>query len=192
MLEVNPSQALHNLLAILCGTNEDQKILDHLCESVKKADDEKFFFEDREFNYVLVNEVIYNPAVPKSFSEIAQVSHQLCWDAGGPEAGYVIDAEGNSVADSGFSFLVDDDPENYKRLKRAGGVKPAFCFGQNWTFFDPTRQLKNGENALAFISHEGEGWIEVKSADEFDYQQIFLRMISDAMCGTNYLPEIYC
>lgn len=189
----SPRDELRDLLGSLCSTDEDRKILDALCEAVTEGSDDSFSFEDGEFSYVRGGEVPYNPAVPKSFSEIASAVKDLGWDGGGPEVGFGLTADGLPMADDeGFSFLKDDDTENYERLKAAGGADAAFSYGQNWTFFDPTRTLSNGEPALGFVSHESVEWEEVKSADELDYKQIFLRMISDAMVGTDYVPELYC
>ncbi len=44
---------------------------------------------------------------------------------------------------------------------------------------------------MAFVSHEGGGWVPVESVNELDYGQILLRMIADAMLDSNHIPEIY-
>jgi predicted DNA-binding WGR domain protein len=191
--DMSAGDRLRALLGGLCDTPQDQMILDALCEAVGEASDTSFDFEESEFEYVKGTGAVYCEGVPKSFSEIAASVKELYWDGGGPEVGFGLTEEGQPAADdSGFDYLEDDSPEDYERINEAGGANPAFAYGQNWTFFDPTRTLANGEPALAFVSHEGGGWEEVKSADKLNYKQIFLRMISDAMIETDYLSELYC
>lgn len=193
VLRGTPAEALQALLAGLCETDEDRAILANLCSKVQELNELEFTFEEAEFTFEPGDEPTYADGVPKSFSDIALSVSELWWDGGGPEVGFGVAADGTSVADGeGFDFLEEDDEENHARISEAGGADTAFVFGQNWTFFDPTRKLKNGEPALAFVSHEEVEWAEVRSADEFNYKQIFLRLISDFMVGTDYIEEVYC
>jgi hypothetical protein len=188
-----PSQALRSLLQPLCQTPEDLRVLEQLCEAVKEFGDGTVSFDGGDFTFTAGGEVPFVEGVPRSFSEISRVAKSISWDAGGPEAGYAISDKGRPIADDqGLEFLEDEGDEAYDRIMEAGGAMAAFSYGQNWTFFDPTRKLANGEPALAFVSHEGDGWVEVESVDDLNYKQILLRMISDAMLGTEHIPEIYC
>jgi predicted DNA-binding WGR domain protein len=185
--------ALQKMLMPLCVSKEDEVILGKLCNKVTAVGADMVKFGSSEFRFTPGAVVTKRSDIPESFAEIGRMALSLTWDGGGPEVGYAISKTGKPRADGeGFSFLEDEGGEDCERINDAGGANPAFNYGQNWTFFDPTRTLKNGEPALAFISHEEVVWVEVNSADDLDYKQIFLRMISDAMIDSTYLPEMYC
>lgn len=188
-----PAERCRALLKGLCKTKEDNEILDQLCAAVVDVSDETITFEDdMECNYAPGGEVVYHDNVPRSFSEIAASVGALDWDGGGPEVGYALRDDGDSVADPWlFVELEHDSPDECARVKQAGPVIASFVAGQNGLFFDPTTKLKNGEPGLAFVSHEGGGWVSVKSTRNLDYGQILLRMLADAMVGTDHIPEIY-
>lgn len=184
--------ALHKLLADLCHTDEDLQILDALCEAVEDVTEDELLFAEGEAEYEPGREPVYRSDVPRSFSDICRSLSALWWDGGGPMAGYGLLEDGRPEADEeGLHFLAEDDPETWSRLEAAGGATAAFGFGQNWSFFDPTRNLANGESALAFVSHETVEWQEVRSVDPLDYGQILLRLLSDAMLDTQHVPEMY-
>ncbi|MBK8012612.1 MAG: WGR domain-containing protein [Deltaproteobacteria bacterium] len=190
-----PAGKLRALLSGLCSTQSDQKILNALCKKVKSVSGKgpyKVEFEEGEMEVSPPREVVYREELPRSFSEIAGVIGSVLWDAGGPEMGFGLSKSGQPEADDeGIEFLRDEDPDTVEELDKAGGASAAFACGQNWLVFDPTRKLKNGEKALAFISHESVEWEPVKSADSLDYKQILLRLIADQMIGTSHLEEIY-
>lgn len=185
-------KALSVLLIGLCSSDEDHEILNALCNKVIKITEDTVEFEDFEFNYQKVEDIVPDSNVPESFGEIASVVASLTWDGGGPEVGFELTDDGVSGAD-GWIFDEIEDEDEKERIKSAGKGDPmdAFTGGQNALFFDPTRKLTNGEPALAFVSHESCEWEEVRSVDSFNYKQIFLRMLSDQALSSNYIPEIY-
>jgi predicted DNA-binding WGR domain protein len=175
------------LIGGLCKTDADNKILDELCAALVDMDDSVITFkEELSCNYIKGGEVIYNDTIPKSFSEISGCVKELVWDGGGPEVGFTISSDGSSPADEWLLDEIEDDS-----LEEAGEVIASFQAGQNGLFFDPSSKLSNGEPGMAFISHEEVVWEPVLSVQNCDYGQILLRMLSDAMLGTDYIPEIY-
>lgn len=188
-----PAGQLRKLLGGLCSTEADEEILQKLCNGVVRIDDNLIVFEDDcECEYDAGGTIVYQEDIPRSFSEIKQVVSSLCWDGGGPEVGYAIDDDGMPAADDWlFGELRYDSPQECERVEAAGKVIASFLAGQNGLFFDPTAKLSNGEPGLAFVSHEGGGWVSVKSAANLNYSQILLRMLADAMLETSYITEIY-
>jgi len=193
---MNAKEQLKSLLSPLCSTDADRQILAALCEAVVEVTSSTIVFQDNELEYEPGSAVAAGSGVPSSFLEIAKVTRSMSWDGGGPSVGYGIADDGTPAGDiDGFYHLKDNDPDTFQRIAKAtpdGDPTPAFVYGQNWTYFDPTRKLKNGEPALAFISHESVEWEPVTSADELDYKQIFLRLIAKHMIDADELPELYC
>lgn len=185
-------ETLKILLIGLCSNNEDHGILNELCNKVINITEDTIEFEDFDFNYQKNENIVPSSHLPESFGEIAAVVTSLTWDGGGPEVGFELTDDGSSGAD-GWLFDEIDDEDEKDRIKNAGQGDPmsAFTGGQNALFFDPIRKLANGEPALAFVSHESCDWEEVRSVDNFNYKQIFLRMLSDEVLSTDYIPEIY-
>ncbi len=181
---MNDSEKLKNLLIGLCSTDEDNEILNRLCDAVVKVEEGTVEFEECEFNYQKNEKIEPDSGLPGSFREIAQTATSLTWDAGGPEAGYELSDEGNTTADDWLLDELGDD-------EAVSGAKGLFLAGQNGLFLDPSRKLANGEPALSFISHEECEWVEVSSMDQYNYKQIFLRMLSDKILETEFIPEIY-
>ena len=190
---VGPAARFRALLGSLCRDGEDEKILDALCAAVVEMDDDTIVFEDEwECEYELGQGAPEYDGVPASFRAIASSVKALAWDGGGPEVGYSIGDDGSPDADNWlFGELKHDRPEECAKIEAAGPVVASFLAGQNGLFFDPTSKLSNGEPGLAFVSHEGGGWVTVESVAKLDYGQILLRMVSDAMIETDYIPEIY-
>jgi len=192
MSDSEAAHALSELLGGLCKTDDDRAILAALCEAVEEVGDEELVFEEGEAELEPAREPTYRDDVPRSFSDIARSVGALWWDGGGPMVGYGLLDDGLPEADDeGFAHLAQEDAETAARIRAAGGAVAAFGFGQNWSFFDPTRTLANGEKALAFVSHESVDWEEVTSVDALDYGQILLRLLSDAMLDTDHVPEMY-
>lgn len=189
-----PGEQVWALLKGLCKTSDDEAILRHICDHVGSFSDDEFVIEhdgyEWEVAYAPGAEVVYNDYTPKSFSAIREVVTSLTWDGGGPEVGFEVGDEGQSYADEWlFDLWADEDEEAAAEIKEAGDVTASFVAGQNGLFFDPTKKLSNGEMGLAFIDHEGGGWESCDSVKEFDYGQILLRLLSDCMVDTRYVPE---
>jgi hypothetical protein len=187
---------LRYLLAGLCVNADDNDILEKLCAAAIAFDDDMLLFKEDEYDWEVQFEpkrtVVAHANTPKSFSEIAATVGAITWDGGGPEVGYAIDDQGMSTADAWlFEELRHDSPEECERVEAAGKPRASFLAGQNGLFFDPLKKQSNGEPGLAFISHEGGGWVSVDSVRDLDYGQILLRMLSDAMTGSNLIPELY-
>ena len=187
---------LTELLSPLCKTDEDREILAALEAELEELDiggDIAFFENGMDFEFNLPEgDVPKHSDVPASFHAISKVFGAIWWDGGGPEVGWALQEDGSPDADGSlFEEIEDEYPEEFEEIKEAGKVIPSFMGGQNALFFDPTRQLANGEPAMAFVSHEGGGWEPVESVNQLDYGQILLRMISDAMIDSNHIPEIY-
>jgi hypothetical protein len=188
-LQMSNSEKLRNMLISLCSTDEDNKILDKLCEAVVKIEDGTVQFEDSEFEYRNNEQIVPAADLPESFKEIAKIATTILWDGGGPEVGFELFENGESGAEDWVSDELDDDEK--KRIEASGPLKCSFCAGQHGLYFDPTRKLANGEPALSFISHESCKWVEVSSMDQYNYKQIFLRLLSDEMVETDFIREIY-
>ena len=180
------NKKLNKLLISLCSTDEDKKILLELCKKVIKVTENSFEFEDNEFIYEKsTNRKIRNEKYfPKSFLEILNYFDSLTWYDG--DAGLKFDEDGFTIA---YDFLLEGLEE--EEQEEYGGSICCFAAGQNAVFLDESRKLKNGEDALGFISHGSCEWEEVRSADNLNYKQILLRLISDAAMDTEYLEEIY-
>ncbi len=188
----DPASELNALLGGLCRTDADRAILAALCDAIEEVGDDELVFAEGDAEIEPAREPTYREDVPRSFSEISRHIGAVWWDGGGPMVGYGLLEDGTPEADdSGFGHLEDSEPETASRIAAAGGAVAAFGFGQNWSFFDPTRTLANGEKALAFISHESVDWEPVTSVDALDYGQILLRLLSDAMLDTDHVPEMY-
>lgn len=182
------SGELKALLGGLCQDAADEKILDALNKAVVEFGDSTIVFEDDwEVEYVEGGKFPKPDKQPESFHAISKVVSSLAWDGGGPEVGYQIGENGESYADE---WLFDEVADEYPEVAEAGPVEASFLAGQNGLFFDPTSKLSNGEPALAFIDHECCEWVQVKSVRKLDYGQILLRMLSDAMLETEYIPEL--
>ncbi len=185
-----PDETLRALLSPLCSTDEDQKILDEICRKVVTVADSFVEFEELEFNFTKDDTITTAKDLPKSFGDIAQVATSITWDCGGPEAGFELHEDGSSAADGWIFGEINEQEKERIRAAAQGDPADAFVGGQNGLFFDPTRNLTNGEPALAFIDHGVVEWVEVRCVDHLDYRQIFLRLLSDAMTDTQYIPEI--
>lgn len=184
----------------LCSSDEDNSVLVKLAENLISFNDEIITFRDpadKDYEPELEcqpgKSVVYDKGTPRSFSEIMEVTMNCCWDAGGPHAGVEINDAGRSEA-CDMDLLCEeasDDPDNelLQQIDECGALA-AFSAGQNEILFDPVGKLENGEAGLIFVSHGG-GWEQVESVTHLNYKQVFLRLLSDNMVGTNYIPEIY-
>jgi len=182
---------LKELLKGLCETKEDLEILDNLYQKVQDFSEDMIEFEDDiEVEYEKDEEIVASEKLPKSFAEITNTVTAIFWDAGGPEAGFSINQSGFSDGDD---WLLAEEGEAGKEFKKIANKRPidAFMAGQNGLFFDYSRELSNGEPALAFVSHEGGGIIAVNSVNNLNYKQILLRLISDNTIDTSYITEVY-
>ncbi len=188
---------LRGLLGSLCQTDADEEVMQALCSALRDFDDETLTFEDDdgdewEVSYVRGGDVIPHDSTPASFSKIATCVAEMYWDGGGPEVGFALDDDGSSAADGWlFDEIKSEYPEVCEKLEAAGGPIASFLAGQNALFFDPIETLSNGEPGMAFISHEGGGWVVVESMRDLDYGQILLRMLADAVTGSDHIPEIH-
>lgn len=142
-----------------------------------------------EVEYSPAQAVVYRDDVPKSFSDIAATVSKLCWDGGGPEFGFEITDDEETVADAWLFDELDDDQR--KEIESTTSVEASFLAGQNGLFFDPQNKLSNGEPGLAFICHEEVEWVPCSSVTNFDYGQILLRLLADAVLETDYVEEVY-
>jgi len=190
------TESLTALLSGLCKTDEDREILaalEAVVEDFQPEGEIATFENGMEFEFNSPEgDVPRHPDVPASFHAISKVFGAVWWDGGGPEVGWALDDDGEPEADGWlFDEMRAEEPDEFAKIEAAGKVTASFMGGQNGLFFDPTRKLANGEPAMAFISHEGGGWEPVESVNDLDYGQILLRMISDAMIETDYIPEIY-
>jgi predicted DNA-binding WGR domain protein len=179
------SGKLRTMLKPLCSTDEDNEILENLCNNVVDFSDDKISFEETELNYEKNISIVPDKSLPKSFREIAAIATSLTWDGGGPEVGYMLCNDGTTAGDD---WLLEEIEIEEKEIEL---ITPAFIAGQNGLFFDNNRKLENGEPAFGFVSHEDCEYVEVTSVDDLNYKQIFLRMLSDAMIETDYIDEIY-
>ena len=181
----NNSLKLKELLIDLCSTDEDKLVLEELCKKVVTVTENSFEFEDQKFTYEKsTNRKIRNENFfPKSFLEILKSFDSLTWYDG--DAGLKFDEDGFTIA---YDFLLEGLEE--EEQEEYGGSMCCFAAYQNAVFIDESRKLKNGEDALGFISHGSCEWEEVRSADNLNYKQILLRMISDVAIETNYIDEI--
>ncbi len=177
------AKKLETFLSPLCSSDEDQKILHALCEKVEIFDDDSIEFDNGEqIEWEKDESIVPADCLPASYVEIAQVATTLLWDGGGPDAGFDISDGGDPCH---ADWLFEDIEEG------TGDLDGAFTGGQNGIFFDASRKLDNGEPALAFIGHGDDEIERVESVNHLNYKQIFLRLMSDAILGSEYIPEIY-
>ncbi|WP_444995843.1 WGR domain-containing protein [Aliikangiella sp. IMCC44359] len=198
--QLDNGQKFQRIFTPLCSTDEDRAILQKLASHVIKLEDNLITFNnpsdkdyEAELEFQPGSKIVYNDYTPKSFSEIMQVTRRACWDAGGPYAGVEINENGASEATE-MDFLSEEaseDPDN-ELLQQLSEASPssAFWAGQNEILFDPIGKLDNGEEGLIFVSHGG-GWEQIESVNHLNYKQIFLRLLSDSMVGTDYVAEVY-
>ena len=183
---------LRALLSGLCKSTDDEEVMARLCAAIKTVGDSTLVFDNDgdewEATYAPGGTVALHEGTPASFSQIAGTVGELLWDGGGPDVGFTISETGEPMADG---WLFDEiEGEDAEQVNEAGGAVACFEGGQNGLFFDPTKTLDNGEAALAFIDHECGEWVSVESVMALDYGQILLRMLSDAMTGSDNIPEL--
>ena len=191
---------LNTILKSLCSSDDDYKILEKLISLVVKLEEkedginDKYTFEEgRSFFHHKDEKIIPSKDLPESFREIAKAGTTFAWTkySSVEGTGYMLDDEGSIEGSNSVEEFLEEDEEILEKIEEAGGEKEAFSCGtgSEMMLFNPFRKLSNGEPALVYLEHSDCEWVEVNSVNHLNYKQIFLRIISDTMIDTEYIPE---
>ena len=137
--------------------------------------------------------------VPPSYAAIAKRFGSVLWKHGGPSMGFVGVDKSGKLTDGSWEWQALEEGDNAKLLaalkkarRKPGDIHCAFACGSNWILFDPTREAKSGEPALAFVSHGDCEWVPMKSADALDASGVLLRLMAWSLAGkTGLFKEIF-
>ncbi len=198
------SEKVTELFGFLASSKAEKALLTEVAakalDLTKKGGSTEVTFEDA----VMTCGPKVKPAasVPASYAGIAKVFGSVLWKSsgprGGPSVGFCgLDKKGQ-FNDGSWEWQALEEGDNealLKALKKAKlglrDIHCAFACGQNWVLFDPTREAKNGEPALAFVSHGDCEWVPMKSADGHDAPGVLLRLMAWSLVGKRGLyPEI--
>lgn len=186
------ARAVVDLFGFLARSPKDRALLDTIAakaiEVKKKSGSAEISFETT----VVKCAKPAKPAkgVPTSYAAIASVFGSVLWKHGGATMGFLGITKTGALAKGTWEpeALEEGDNEVFLAALKKAKLKPsaiqsAFACGSNWILFDPTRLAKNGEPALAFVSHGDCAWVPVKSADGHDASGVLLRLMAWSLAG---------
>ncbi len=179
-------QAVLALLGFLARTDDERTLLGQIAANALTITERAGSVEITFSSSVLVCDAPGKSAanLPASYAAIASVFSRIVWKHGGASMGYV-----GSTASS-WEWQALDEGDNATLLAaltqaklQPSDIRCAFACGSNWILFDPTHNAKNGEPALAFVSHGDCKWVPMRSADEHDASAVLLHLMAWSLAG---------
>ena len=183
-------------LGVLASTPAEKKLLDDVAakalEVKKKAGVVEIIFADTVVTCAKPAKA--GASLPKSYAALAKTFGSVLWKHGSASIGYLGVTKSGELSNGSWESdaLEEGDNEKFLAALEKAKLKPsdvgsAFACGQNWILFDPTRMAKNGEPALAFVSHGDCEWVPMKSADSHDASGVLLRLLAWSVAGNRGL-----